>query len=62
MYSLKEVANAQELRFYMNKIFQEMKIGPLEITEYNNQIKGCSFAQILEISQEYIDMLNNMKS
>lgn len=61
MYSLDNIdQTALAITTYVKNCMKEKKIGSIELKEYEKAIRKCQFYELLEISQEYIDMLNNM--
>ena len=61
MYNLNNIEQtALAITNYVKGCMKEKKIGAFEIKEYEKAIKRCTFSELIEISQEYIDMLNNM--
>lgn len=62
LFSLNEVEQDQHsILEYVEAAMKEMKMGPTEIAEYKKQAKRYDFTHLLQISQEYIDMMNQMK-
>lgn len=62
LFSLSEVEQDQHsILEYVEAAMKEMKMGPTEIAEYQKQAKRYDFTHLLQISQEYIDMMNQMK-
>lgn len=62
MYSLDKVdKTANAIINYVKQCMKEKKIGATEVKEYERQCKQYGFDHLLTISQEYIDMLNNME-
>ena len=61
-YTLKDSTTVQAIKQYVIKAMNEMKCGDLEVKEYNREIRNKDFYSILQISQEYIDMLNNIET
>lgn len=62
MYSLDNVnKTVQDITSYVKQCMSEKKLGVTEIREYETQCKCLNFDEFLHVSQEYIDMLNNME-
>lgn len=61
MYSIKDLNDAHSIKQYVIKAMQKCKCGISEIKEYQNQCNMYDYSYLLQISQEYIDMLNNME-
>jgi hypothetical protein len=63
MYSLNNIdETALAITTYVKTCMKEKKLGSFEIKEYEKAVKRCSFSELIELSQEYIDMLNNMNN
>lgn len=63
MYSLEKVEKtAQSITSYVKASMKEKKLGAAEIKEYERQARKYDFTNLLTVSQEYIDMLNQMES
>lgn len=61
MYSLDKVEkNAHNIINYVKLCMREKKLGSTEIKEYETQARRYDFNYLLQISQEYIDMMNKM--
>ena len=61
MYNLDNIEQtALAITNYVKQCMKEKKLGSTEIKEYERQARMYDFNYLLQISQEYIDMLNNM--
>lgn len=61
MYSLDNVdQTALAITNYVKNCMKEKKIGSFEVKEYEKAARRSSFPELIELSQDYIDMLNNM--
>lgn len=58
MYSLEGLDTAHAVKQYVIKAMQKNKCGLTEIKEYQKQADMYDYTYLLQISQEYIDMLN----
>ena len=62
MYNLNNVdGNAHDIIGYVKACMKEKKCGSTEIREYEKQAKMYDYTHLLNVSQEYIDMLNQME-
>ena len=61
MYSINNLKNVQEIRQYITKAMTEAKCGESEIKYFCRQIASKDFYDIIQTSQEYIDMLNKIE-
>ena len=61
MYSIDGLKNVQELKQYISKAMTKEKCGESEIKYFYKQITNKNFCDIIQISQEYIDMLNKIE-
>ena len=60
-YSLQEVENnARSIITYVKECMKEKKLGTLEIRQYEKQATMHDHDHLITVSQEYLDMLNNM--
>ena len=63
MYSLEGVEKtSRAIISYENSCMQEKKLGATELKEYERQAKAYDFTHLINVSQEYLDMLNEMDS
>lgn len=60
MFTLKGLDTAHAIKQYVIKAMQKCKCGITEIKEYQRQADMYDYTYLLQISQEYLDMLNNM--
>lgn len=61
MYSLKDIDNnAHSIINYVKNCMKEKKLGATEIKEYERQARRYAFDNLIVVSQEYLDMLNQM--
>lgn len=62
MYSLDKIdGNAHAIIGYVKACMKEMKLGATEVKEYERQAKRYDYTNLLNVSQEYLDMMNQMK-
>lgn len=62
MYSLNNVEfTIHAIKNYVKACMKEKKLGNEEIREYDKLVGNCAFEEAVELSQEYIDMLNKME-
>lgn len=59
---LDKLNTVQSIRQYVIKEMTARKCGLVEIQEYQNQIKGCDYWTMRQVSQEYLDMLQLLPS
>lgn len=52
--------DAHSIVNYVKQCMRECKLGTTEIKEYEKQARRYDFSYLLQVSQEYIDMLNQM--
>ena len=63
MYSLEGVEKtSRAIISYVKSCMQEKKLGATELKEYERQAKAYDFTHLINVSQEYLDMLNEMDS
>ena len=63
MYSLEGVEKtSRAIISYVKNCMQEKKLGATELKEYERQAKAYDFTHLINVSQEYLDMLNEMDS
>ena len=63
MYSLEGVEKtSRAIISYVTSCMQEKKLGATELKEYERQAKAYDFTHLINVSQEYLDMLNEMDS
>jgi phosphosulfolactate synthase (CoM biosynthesis protein A) len=59
-YKLDGLDTVIKLRAYMIQAMEEMHCCQYEIDEYLKYFKRKSFDELIEISRDYIDMLNSL--
>lgn len=52
--------NCQSIIKYVKECMKDKKLGNIEIKEYELEAKKSNYYELLNLSQEYIDMLNKM--
>lgn len=63
MYTLDNVEpNAKAIKEYVLKCMKELKLGSIEVREYERQANMYDYNYLVTISKEYLEMMNNMQS
>ena len=52
--------DSQAITTYVQDAMKKMNMGSLEISEYMREVKRYDYTHMMNVSQEYIDMLNQM--
>lgn len=52
--------DSQAITTYVQDAMKKMNMGSLEIAEYMREVKRYDYTHMMHVSQEYIDMLNQM--
>lgn len=60
-FSLNGLTTAHEIKQYVIAAMKKCKCGSTEMREYQNQVDRYDYTYLLQLSQEYIDMLNEME-